>query len=99
MIRHVVAWDYREGFSDAENRENALRVKTEAEALIHSVEGIVEIKVHTDLLGSSERDVVLSSLHESEEALAAYQAHPEHQKVAAFIGTVLGNRVCVDYPE
>ncbi|HZZ85576.1 MAG TPA: Dabb family protein [Anaeromyxobacteraceae bacterium] len=42
-------------------------------------------------------DVVLYSEFESAEALAAYQQHPEHERVADFVGRVRAERVLVDY--
>jgi len=99
MVRHIVAWEFKDGFSDAEKKENALKIKTSLEALPQFIDGIVEINVYIDPLSSSNRDAVLSSLFAGEEALAAYQAHPEHKKVSAFVGTVMQNRVCLDYYE
>jgi len=99
MVRHIVAWNYKDGFSDNENKENAQKVKSELEALTKCIDGIIELKVHIDVLSSSSKDVILNSLFESEEALSAYQIHPEHQRVGAFVGTVMQNRVCVDYYE
>ena len=99
MIRHIVAWNYKDGFTESENRENALKIKSDLEALIKCIDGIVELKVHINMLPSSNRDIVLDSLFQSEEALAAYQAHPEHKRVGAFVGAVTQNRACVDYHE
>ena len=99
MVRHIVVWNYQEGFSENENRENALRIKRGLEDLIHCIEGVIEIRVHIDALPSSNRDIVLNSLHESEEALAGYQVHPEHKKIGAFISSVMKNRACIDYYE
>lgn len=99
MIRHIVAWNYKDGFTDIENKENAQKVKSELEALTKCIGGIIELKVHIDTLLSGNRDVVLNSLFQSEEALAAYQIHPEHKRVSSFIGTVMQNRACIDYYE
>ena len=99
MVRHIVSWNYKDGFSENENRENALKVKNELENLLGKIDGIIELKVCTELLPASNKDVVLSSLFESEEALAAYQIHPAHKRVSAFVGTIMTNRVCIDYLE
>ena len=99
MIRHIVAWNYKDGFTEAENKENAEKAKKELEALKQLISGIVEIKVHTNLLASSNRNVVLDSVFESEEALIVYQAHPEHTRVKEFIHSVFQDRVCLDYHE
>ena len=97
MIRHIVMWNYKDGFTAAENRENALQVKQKLEALTGCIEGIIELKVYINALPSSNKDIILDSLFIDEEALAAYQAHPEHQRVGVFVGSVMQNRVCIDY--
>lgn len=99
MVRHIVTWNYGDGFSEEENRANALKVKELLDGLAGVIAGIAEIRVYTDLLPTGNRDIVLSCLLESEEALAAYQIHPEHKKAGAFIGSVTKNRVCMDYYE
>jgi len=99
MVRHIVTWSYRDGFTDKEKEEIARKIKAELEALPQSIGGIIEIKVHMNLLSSSNRDMVLNSLFESEEALSAYQIHPEHKKVSSYVRSVMQNRVCIDYDE
>jgi len=92
-------WNYKDGFSQAENIENAKRVKRELESLPQLIDGLVELVVRADALPSSNKDIILDSLFESVEALAAYQAHPEHKRVGAFVQTVVQDRVCIDYYE
>ena len=99
MVRHIVAWNYKEGLTESENKANALKIKTELEALAGCIDGIIEIKVYAETLKSGNRDVVLNSLFESREALAAYQIHPEHKKVSEFVRTVMQDRACIDYCE
>ncbi len=99
MIRHIVAWNFKDGFSEEENRANAQKVKEELEGLKQYIGGIIELEVIINTLPTGNRDVVLCSLYESEEALKAYQIHPEHVRVSAFVGTVMQNRICVDYRE
>lgn len=99
MVRHIVAWNYKDGLSKEENKENALKVKTELESLTQWITEIMEIKVHINVLPSSNRDIILNSLFESKEALDAYQIHPEHKRVSEYVGTVMENRTCIDYYE
>lgn len=99
MVRHIVAWNHRDGLSAAERKANALRVKAELEALTRCIPGIVSLQVYTDPLPSGNRDIVLDSLFESREALEAYQAHPEHQRASAVVGALVQNRACADYCE
>lgn len=97
MIRHVVIWNYADGFSEQQNIENAKKMKDQIEDLAHCISGITDLKVIINPLSSSNADVLLDSMFESEEALAAYQIHPAHQQVSQFVGTVMKNRKCIDY--
>ena len=99
MVRHIVAWSFKEGFSDEEKQVHALKIKTELEALPNIIGGIVELNVQINLLPTSNRSAMLNSLFESEEALKAYQVHPEHKKVSEFVRSVMEYRVCLDYIE
>ena len=97
MIRHIVMWNYKNEFSEDENKKNAARVKEELESLRERIKEIADLSVHINELSTSNMDVMLDSFFENEEALSAYKIHPEHQKAAAFIETVFQNRVCFDY--
>jgi hypothetical protein len=97
MVRHIVCWDFKSGFSKEENRENALKIKKELESLKTQISGIVEIRAFVDLLATSNRNFVLNSLFESEQALADYQVHPEHKRIGSFINSVMENKVCLDF--
>ena len=99
MIRHIVMWNFKDGFSREENRGNAQKVKAELESLANIIPGIVSLEVVIDALSSSSRDIALNSLFVSEKTLAAYQVHPEYVRVSQFVGTVMTNRACFDYVE
>ena len=99
MVRHIVTLNFTEGFNDSENRANAKKVKQKLEALKDVIPGIIEFRVIIDCLPSGNRDIVFNTLFESVEALAAYQVHPAHLEVAAFVASVMRNRTCVDYFE
>ena len=91
--------NFGEGFSPEENRQNAERVKRFLEGLKDTIPGIVEFKVYIDALPTSNMDIVFNTLFESVEALAAYQVHPDHVRVASFVASVMRNRTCIDYHE
>lgn len=99
MVKHIIIWDFKEGFSDEENRSNAVKIKEGLEGLKGRIEGLVDIKVSIDLLDSSNGNMVLYSTFENEEALNGYQVHPEHLKVAYFVRAVTQNRKCADFVE
>ena len=97
MVRHIVTWNFKEELSESEKSEHGKKIKADLEILPKYIEGIVYLKVHYDLLSSSNKNIVLDSIFESEEALMAYQAHPEHTKVGKYVGMVAKDRACVDY--
>ena len=43
MIRHIVMWNFKNEFSQRENKANAERVKRELEALPEHIKEIVEL--------------------------------------------------------
>ena len=59
--------------------------------------GAVKVEVIINELDSSNRDVALISEFTDTEALAAYQVHPDHLAAKEYIGSVAGNRACLDY--
>jgi len=99
MVRHIVTWSFGDNFSAEGSAASAKKIKTELEALKECIDGIVELNVYINVLCSCDRDLVLNSLFVSEEALQAYQIHPEHKRVSAFVRSVTQNRVCIDYVE
>jgi hypothetical protein len=99
MVRHIVSWSFKDEFTAQQRKEYAQKIKADLEALPDCIEGIIEIKVYTELLPASNRDLVLYSLFESENALEQYQVHPEHMKVSDFVRSVVKDRVCIDYQE
>ena len=97
MVRHIVAWNYADGFTDDENRKNAEILKKELENLKDLIDGIVEIKVYINPMDTSDSDILLDSTFESEEALKAYIIHPEHVRVGTnYVKPVVKNRKCID---
>ena len=99
MVRHIVAWSFKDGFTADEKQAHLQKIKTDLEALPSIIGGIIELKVHINLLETSNRSAMLDSLFESEDALKAYQIHPEHKKVSEFVRSVMEDRVCLDYEE
>ena len=99
MVRHIVAWSFKEGFTDSEKQAHLQKIKSSLEVLPAVVGGVVELNVQIDLLETSNLSAMLNSLFKSEEALKAYQIHPEHKKVSEFVRSVMEDRVCLDYEE
>jgi hypothetical protein len=98
MVKHIVMWRLKDRAEGSDRAANARRIKAELEALRGRIPGLLALEVGLDIERSAAAfDVVLYSEFESLEALSGYQAHPEHAKVADFIGRVRSERVLVDY--
>ena len=98
MVKHVILWQLKDELSEEEKKNVKDGIKTNLEALLGKIPGLVEIKVQTEYLASSNADVMLDSLFENEEALKGYAIHPEHVKVADNnVRPYTKTRVCMDY--
>lgn len=98
MIKHVVAWGFKEEALGATKAENLARAKTALEALRTSVPSVRHLEVGLDVGADHDAwDIVLYSEFDDREGLHAYQVHPEHVKVAKLIGEMRGSRAAVDY--
>lgn len=98
MIRHIVGFKLAAGTA-AQREEHAKAVQTELETLPGLVPGIEALHVGIDqgILGGH-WDAVLVSDFADNDALEAYQAHPEHVRVAGEISPLIADRCVVDYP-
>jgi len=98
MIKHIVMWKLKEAVEGLTKKEIAEKIKRDAEALTDKIEEIRDFEVGINLNPSEAAyDVSLYATFDSMEALDKYQNHPEHVKVAEFIGKVRESRVVVDY--
>lgn len=98
MVRHIVAWNYADGFTPEENKKHAELMKKELENLKNLIDGIVSIQLFTNPVDTSDADLLLDSVFESEEALKAYTIHPEHVRVGTeYVKPVVKNRRCIDF--
>ncbi|MFJ5763920.1 Dabb family protein [Lysinibacillus sp. NPDC093210] len=99
MIRHIVMWNHKDEFNEEQKAHNAQIVKTELESLTDKINGIISLNVITNPLASSNRQVLLISLFESEEHLQQYQIHPDHVRVSQLVGSLMKDRICIDFEE
>lgn len=97
MVKHIILWTLKEEFNTDEIKIN---MKEGLEALKGVVPGLLEIKVQTEKLPSSNVDVMLYSVLESEEALKGYAVHPAHVEVAdTKVRPYTATRSCIDFVE
>ena len=95
MVKHIILWKLKEEFNTDEVKKG---IKEGLEGLMGVVPGLLEIKVQTETLESSNTDVMLYSVLENEEALKGYAVHPEHVKVAdTKVRPFTELRACIDY--
>ena len=98
MVRHVIVWTLKEEFVGDEKAKIIAEIKEGLEALKGVIPGLVEIKVNTIGLPSSNGDLMLDSLFENEDALKGYSVHPAHVSVAdGKVRPFIKTRSCFDY--
>jgi hypothetical protein len=98
VIRHIVMWKLKESAEGASRAENAAKLKEKLEGCRNIVPGILHLEVGLAGEGlESSYDVVLVSDFADKAALDAYQVHPTHEALKAFVGAVREARQCVDY--
>ena len=95
MVKHIILWKLKAEHNTAEVK---LGIKTGLEGLMGVIPGLLEIKVETETLDSSNVDVMLYSVFEDESALKGYAQHPEHVNVAdTKVRPYTAVRSCIDY--
>lgn len=98
MVKHIILWKLKETIPPEEKEAVKRDIKVHLESLDGKVPGLLEVTVQTDPMPSSNADVMLDCTLESGEALAGYQKHPEHVKVAdTFVRPYTEIRMCMDY--
>jgi hypothetical protein len=99
MIKHIVFFGLADSGEGKSKAELAEYIKFELENLIHLIPEIkkIEVGINCPNAPKTNYDLALYSEFESLEALDIYQEHPEHKRVAAFIGKVRTTRAAVDY--
>lgn len=98
MVHHIILWKIKEGKTTEEKKMIKEGVKAGLEGLAGQIPGLVEIKVQTESLASSNADLMLDSTFENEEALKNYATHPAHVAVADNkVRPFMEVRMCLDY--
>lgn len=96
MIRHVVC--FRLSAQDpARRREDARTVADQIGSLAGRIESLRTLSVGVDLgVAAGHWDIALVEDLDTPDDLAAYLAHPEHQRVVAAIDPLIAERAVVD---
>ena len=98
MVVHIVFWRLAESADGSSREANALELKRRFDAMRGVIPGMTRCEVGIDVSrGLESSHVALYSEFESRAALDAYQSHPAHQDIVAFLKTVRTERRVVDY--
>ena len=98
MVVHIVFWRLHEHAGGRSKLENALEMKQRFEALRPLMPGLLRLDFGIDFAGTEQSsDVALYTEFESRAALDAYQNHPAHSEIVAFIKDLRSERRVVDY--
>lgn len=98
MVKHVILWTLKDEFSSEEKEKIKAEIKAGLEGLQGQIPGMIDIKVNTSRLDSSNADLMLDSSFEDEQALKNYAVHPAHVAVAdSKVRPFTASRVCLDF--
>ena len=96
MIQHLVVWKLVP-MPDSERESTVARFRTDLQALVGVVPGLRSVSLTADIREvESNFDVALVSVHDSREALATYQSHPDHVAIGTWWGPLVAQRGAVD---
>lgn len=98
MVKHLVMWNFKDGFPEEQKEAVAKEADTRLKALVGQIKGLTFAEMKLNRLPGSNRELLLVSDVDTAEDLAAYQVHPLHVAVAAeVIKPVTCDRACFDY--
>lgn len=98
MVKHIILWQLKDELTSEEKVQIKAGIKEGLESLMGKIDGLLEIKVETQGLDSSNADVMLYSVFSDESSLKAYVVHPEHVKVAdTKVRPYTKTRLCLDF--
>ncbi len=96
MLTHIVIWKYREEIGEERRREHVARLRA-LEGVIPEIESFA---VGTDVLGLPRSyHTGLVATFRDRAALAAYDAHPDHQAVAQLGRSISEHVASVDFED
>ena len=98
MFKHIVMWKLQDTAEGASKKENLQKMKSMLEALKPKIKEIKFLEVGLSVSDAADfYDIVMTTEFKDVKDMDIYQKHPEHQKVADFIGKVRLERKVVDY--
>ena len=98
MVKHIILWQLKDELSREEKESVKAGIKAGLEGLAGQIPGLIDIRVQTECLDSSNVDVMLDSTFGDESALKGYASHPAHVKVADNqVRPFTKTRSCIDF--
>ncbi len=98
MVKHIILWTLKDSLSAEEKETVKAGIKAGLEGLAGQIPGLLEIRVQTGRLPSSNADLMLDSTFVDAAALAGYSTHPLHVAVAdGKVRPYTDQRVCLDF--
>ena len=98
MVKHIILWQLKDELSAEEKKVIKAEMKEALEGLVGKIPGLLEVKVQTEGLASSNAEVMLDTSFTDEAALKVYATHPEHVAVAnGKVRPFTKTRLCLDF--
>ena len=98
MVKHIILWQLKDELSAEEKKVIKAEMKEALEGLVGKIPGLLEVKVQTEGLASSNAEVMLDTSFTDEAALKVYAIHPEHVAVAdGKVRPFTKTRLCLDF--
>ncbi|MCR4778272.1 MAG: Dabb family protein [Lachnospiraceae bacterium] len=98
MVKHVILWTLKDDYSGVEVDKIKSEIKAGLEGLGGKIPGLIDIRVVTEGLSSSNTDLMLVSTFENFDALKGYSKNPLHVEVAnSKVRPFTASRNCFDY--
>lgn len=100
MVKHIILWQLKDELSDIQKAGAKNGIKRGLEGLLGKIDGLLEIKVYTNPLETSNADIMLYSVFKDFKSLKGYAEHPLHVDVAdSKVRPFTKSRVCMDIEE
>ena len=98
MVKHIILWQLKDELSAEEKKVIKAEMKESLEGLVGKIPGLLDVKVQTEGLASSNAEVMLDTSFVDEDALKVYATHPEHVAVAdGRVRPFTKTRMCLDF--
>ena len=98
MVKHIILWQLKDELTVDEKKKIKAEMVVALEGLVGKVPGLLEVKVQTEGLASSNAEVMLDTSFTDEAALKVYATHPEHVAVAdGKVRPFTKTRLCLDF--